>query len=126
MSCVNVYVHIVFGSKYRKPVLTKDLLQKVCLHIKENGEKKNLGIIMVNGYQDHIHCLLKLHNELSVSETARLIKGESAHWINKNQLTSHRFSWQGEYWANSISQTQLSRVKRYILNQQAKHKNPGL
>ena len=51
----------------------------------------------------------------------QLIKGESSFWINKNKLTSAKFEWQDEYFAVSISQSVIDRVRNYIKNQEEHH-----
>lgn len=52
----------------------------------------------------------------------QLIKGESSFWINKNQLTKEKFEWQDEYFAVSVSESQLYRVRNYIKNQEQHHR----
>ncbi len=44
----------------------------------------------------------------------RLLKGESSHWINKNQLCRGKFHWQDEYFAVSVSESLLPNVRKYI------------
>ncbi|RZL36911.1 MAG: hypothetical protein EOO96_06025 [Pedobacter sp.] len=39
------------------------------------------------------------------SKIAKLIKGESAHWINKNKLLPENFIWQDDYFAVSVSES---------------------
>jgi putative transposase len=51
-----------------------------------------------------------------------LIKGESAHWINKNKLCKEPFHWQDQYFAISVSESIVQRVRNYILNQENHHK----
>ena len=51
----------------------------------------------------------------------RLIKGESSHWINKNQLTSTKFGWQDEYFVASVSESNVASVRRYIARQEVHH-----
>jgi len=52
----------------------------------------------------------------------QLIKGESSFWINKNQLTKEKFSWQDEYFAVSVSESMIESVRNYIKNQEIHHK----
>lgn len=51
----------------------------------------------------------------------KLIKGESSYWINKNKLTQEKFEWQDEYYAASVSESLLDRVREYIKNQEEHH-----
>jgi len=52
----------------------------------------------------------------------QLIKGESSYWINKNQLTPQKFEWQDEYFAVSVSESGLEKVRDYIKNQEEHHR----
>ena len=47
----------------------------------------------------------------------QLIKGESACWINKESLTKQKLDWQDEYFAVSVSESVLDKVRDYIKNQ---------
>ena len=51
-----------------------------------------------------------------------MIKGESSFWVNKTQLCTQKFEWQDEYFAVSVSQSQLETVRNYIKNQEHHHR----
>ena len=122
MSFIKIYVHFVWLTKNRKPFLTDCIRNKVFKHIKENSIKKNIFIDHINGYKDHVHCLVSLNDELSIGKIAQLLKGESSFWINKNKLTKEKFAWQDEYFAIGICDDKLSIVRNYIANQEEHHK----
>jgi putative transposase len=50
-----------------------------------------------------------------------LIKGESSFWINKNKLTKEKFEWQDEYFAVSVSESVVDKVRDYIKKQEIHH-----
>jgi hypothetical protein len=52
----------------------------------------------------------------------QLIKGECSHWVNDNNLCKSKFDWQDEYYAVSVSQSIVKRVRQYIMNQEEHHK----
>jgi len=52
----------------------------------------------------------------------RLLKGESSHWINKNQICLGKFHWQDEYFAVSVSESLLPKVRKYIDSQEEHHR----
>jgi len=121
MSWVRIWVHLVFSTKNREPFLHKDIRKQVFQHIKDNAAKKGIYLDAVNGYSDHAHCLISLNKDLSISQTSQLIKGESSFWINQNKLTAGKFIWQDDYWAVSVSESHLQKVRRYIFNQEEHH-----
>ena len=52
----------------------------------------------------------------------RLLKGESSHWINKNQMCRGKFHWQDEYFAVSVSESLVPKVRKYIDSQEEHHR----
>jgi putative transposase len=124
MSWVKVYVHYVFSTKNRIPFLSsKEIRHKVYEHIIENAKEKDIWLDCVDGYHDHLHCLVSLGRTQTISDVARLIKGESSFWINKHKLTIGKFSWQDDYWAVGVSESDIVKVRNYIYNQEEKHKH---
>ncbi|WP_347216474.1 IS200/IS605 family transposase [Chryseobacterium sp.] len=122
MSFIKIYVHLVFSTRSRVPYLnTFDLRIKVWKHIKEYATEKGIFLDMINGYSDHCHCLISLGSDQNIEKVVQLLKGESSYWINKNQLTKDKFSWQDEYFAISVSETKLGAVRNYIKNQEKHH-----
>ncbi len=122
MSFVKIYVHFVWSTKNREPLLMDDIRGKVFNHIKENALSKNIYIDFINGYVDHVHCLISLNEELSIGKIAQLLKGESSHWINKSGLSKYHFQWQSEYMVIGVGDDKLQVVRQYIASQEEHHK----
>ena len=122
MSWVRVWLHIVFTTKNREPILSSKIRKNIFQHIKENAAQKDIWIDSINGYTEHVHCLLSLNKDQTISKVIQLIKGESSFWINKNNLTNTKFSWQDDYWVVSVSESHLKSVREYIHNQEDHHK----
>jgi len=122
MAYVRAWIHAVWGTKNREPYLTGDIRRKVINHIRENAMKKQIYIDSINGYTDHLHCLFGLSADISIAKTLQLIKGESAYWINKEKVTGMKFEWADEYFAVSVSESDLERVRSYINNQEEHHR----
>lgn len=123
MPIVKVYIHFVWSTKGRLPFLnSRELRIKVWKHIKENSAKKGVFIDHINGHSDHCHCLISLGIDQTIQKIMQLIKGESSYWINKNKLTQEKFEWQDEYFAVSVSESMLNKVRDYIRNQEEHHK----
>ena len=122
MALIKMYIHLVFSTKNRIPyLLTPELRVKVWKHIKSYASEKGIFLEMVNGYSDHCHCLISLGSNQNIEKIVQLIKGESSHWINKNNLTKEKFAWQEEYFAVSISESMIETVRNYIKNQEKYH-----
>jgi REP-associated tyrosine transposase len=122
MAYIRIWVHAVWGTKSRIPFLTKDVKKTVIEHIRENAKEKNIYIDSINGHIEHLHCLISLSQDQSISKVMQLIKGEASYWINKNNITAKKFEWADEYYAVSVSDSQVDRVRQYIKNQEEHHK----
>ncbi len=122
MSYVKVWIHAVWGTKNRVHVLTKETREQVTNHIRENARKKEIHIDRLNGPADHLHCLFALNADHSVAKALQLMKGESAHWANDVGVTPSKFQWANEYYAVSVSESSLNRVRAYIDGQDEHHR----
>lgn len=122
MPFVKVMIHAVWGTKNRFPFLLKEIRPTIYTHISDNAKTKGLYIDCLNGIEDHIHVLMGLNADISISKTLQLIKGESSYWINKQSLVQPSFEWADEYYAASVSESKLDDVRRYIYKQEEHHK----
>ena len=114
MSYIKVRLHFVWSTKNRKPFLTDEIRPKVFQHIRENAKAKGIFIDYINGYTDHVHCLISLAPDQTLKQIMQLIKGESSHWINKNNLCREKFAWQDDYFVVSVSEKFVDKVREYI------------
>lgn len=121
MPFLKIWIHFVWATKSRLPLLTKENRGVLFAHIKENGLQKGIHVDFVNGHIDHVHVLLSLNAVQTIAGIAQLLKGESAWWANKNNLFEQKISWQDEYFAMSVSESGVNNVREYIKNQEAHH-----
>lgn len=128
MPFIKVYIHFVWSTKNRYPFLaSKEIRLKLWNHIKDNAKEKGIFIDFINGYSDHCHCLVSLGVDQTIQKVMQLIKGESSFWINKQDLLADvpqsfgKFEWQDEYFAVSVSESVIDKVREYIKNQETHH-----
>ncbi|MDQ3551989.1 MAG: IS200/IS605 family transposase [Bacteroidota bacterium] len=122
MAFVKIMMHSVWSTKNRTPFLIKELRPVIIDHIRQNAKSKEIFIDRLNGYTEHLHCLFALNTDMTISKAMQLIKGESAFWINKQKLTKIKFEWADEYFAVSVSESMLDKVRAYIDRQEEHHK----
>ena len=115
-------IHFIWATKNRVPLITSDLKLQLLPHIKAQCLKKDIFLDTLNCLEDHIHLLISLGTEQTISKVAQLIKGESSFWINSSKLISSKFELQDEYIALSVSESGLDKVRQYIGNQEEHHK----
>jgi putative transposase len=83
MAYVKIWVHVVWATKRRERVLTAGFRRELIAHIHQNARQKDIWLNNLNGHDDHLHALIRLGTEQSISKVVQLLKGESAHWANR-------------------------------------------
>lgn len=76
--------------------------------------------IIINGMSDHVHLLISLPSNVSVSEAMRFVKANSSKWVS--QKFAKPFGWQKGYGAFSVSRSNVDAVVKYILDQEKHHR----
>lgn len=96
-----IHIHFVFVVKYRQgliSILWKNELYKYITGIVQNfGHKLDI----INGMPDHVHMLVGLRPNQSISDLMKTLKQHSSKWINNQKLLKVRFEWQEGYAAFS-------------------------
>ena len=116
-----IYIHVVFAVEGRQNLIApehNDELQKYITGIVSAQKHK---LIAVNNMPDHLHVLIGLRPDASLSQLVRDIKANCSRFINEKHWIMGRFSWQEGFGAFSYSRSQLGTVIRYIENQQKHH-----
>jgi putative transposase len=117
-----LYIHIVFAVKGRQNLIStiwKDEVYKYITGIITNKDQK---LIVINGMPDHVHILIGLKPDKSISDLVRDIKANSSKFINDKKWINGKFEWQTGFGAFSYSHSQLTNVINYIRNQEEHHK----
>lgn len=122
MPYIRIWIHLIFSTKNRDKLITKDLKPKLLNHIRENAKYKEIYIDFINCVDNHCHILISLGGSQSISKVVGLIKGESSNWINQNSLLKVKFAWQEEYIAVSVNESQVNKVRDYIKAQEEHHR----
>jgi len=122
MAYVKNWIHCVWCTKNHLQFLIGESKFLIIDHIRMNSKSKGIWIDVINGHMDHIHCLISLNPDQSLSKVIQLIKGESSFWINRNAITKNKFVWADEYYGVSVSESHIPIVREYIKNQEEHHK----
>lgn len=70
---------------------------------------------------DHVHILLGLNANASLSDVVRDIKAVSSKWVH-NEIGDRAFRWQEGYGAFTVSSSQRDNVRSYIARQEEHHR----
>lgn len=123
-SCFLLQYHMVFVTKYRKPVLEGPVKALVYRTIRDICEEKGLTILELNGEQDHVHILYEADPFTSPGELANIIKTKTSRYARKaygdTLLRQHYWKplfWSDSYFVTTVSENSLQVVQEYIKNQ---------
>lgn len=122
MSYVRIWVHVVFSTLNHEPWLSKEIRAKLFHHIRENCRAKDIYLDRIGGWSEHVHLLISLGREQNIAKVLMLIKGESAHWLNQQGFIRGKFRWQDDYFAISVSESLVRKVRSYIDGQEDHHR----
>lgn len=122
-SLTRIWLHIVWGTKDRYPYMAGETKYKIIKHLEQKFTDLESQVRIIDGTEDHLHSLILFHQNRSLNEVMKNVKGESSHWINQNGFFKTHFSWQIGYGAFSVSESQIKEVKHYIKNQVEHHKS---
>ena len=117
-----IYIQIVFTVKGRENLIKKtnrEELHKLITGIIKNRDQKLLSIFAM---PDHVHLLVGMKPNISISDLVRDIKAGSSKFINDSKWVNGKFNWQEGFGAFSYSKSQIDNVIKYILNQEEHHK----
>jgi REP element-mobilizing transposase RayT len=117
-----IYIQVVFAVKGRESLIHKEWEERLYQYITGIVRTKEQKLIAINGMPDHIHVFIGMKPSCCLSDLVREIKKSSNDFINENNLSRFRFSWQEGYGAFSYSHSQIDAVAKYILNQKEHHK----
>ncbi len=121
-SLVNNYIHIVFSTKHRVPMIAPPYEQE--LHSYLGGICKNLECqpIKIGGYTDHIHILCMLSKKIALMKLLEEVKSHSSKWMKTKDESLSNFYWQDGYGAFSVNPSEVDKVIAYISNRHEHYK----
>ena len=121
-SLVQIYVHLIFSTKHRQPLL-KDAEFRARTHAYLAGIARNLDspALIVGGVEHHVHLLVRLGKQIDVSQLIRELKRDSSKWIKDERPQLSDFYWQDGYGAFSVSPAHVDDLVAYITNQEEHH-----
>jgi REP element-mobilizing transposase RayT len=115
-----LYIHIVFAVKGRQNLISPNRKEEIYKYITGIITNKGQKLIAINGMPDHIHILIGLKPDKSISDLVRDIKSNSSKFINDKKWI--KFEWQTGFGAFSYNHSQLTNVINYIQRQEEHHK----
>jgi putative transposase len=95
----DIKYHIVWITKYRKPVLRGDVAERVRDLIREICKSTDVEIIKGHVSRDHVHIFVSVPPHISVSKLVQSIKGKTSRKMLMEYKNLSRTFWGRHIWA---------------------------
>lgn len=120
----NLTVHIVFVTKYRRPVIEKEMLIRLNEVFKSVCESWDSELLEFNGETDHVHLLVSYPPQKLLSSLIANLKATSSKTMwrefesNMNRTYwGKKVLWTGSYFVASCGGVTIDHLKNYVQNQ---------
>ena len=117
---LQLYVHLVFVTKYRDHLINDRVENQLHQFLWNKSVELNITPLMINGMQDHIHLLLKIPATITIASVVKNLKAPSSRYINEITKTDY-FEWSRGYGAFTVSKKDVNLIAQYIKNQKDHH-----
>ncbi|MEC4982520.1 MAG: IS200/IS605 family transposase [Oscillatoria sp. PMC 1068.18] len=121
-----LYLHCVWGTWDRLPLVSLDIREVVYGAIVNQCKQLKGYAIAIGGTEDHFHLLTSFPPTLTISELMNKVKGSSSHLVTHKLKPNEFFKWQGGYGAFTVSKYNIDQVANYIRNQELHHQQKSL
>ncbi|MDM9379736.1 IS200/IS605 family transposase [Chlorogloeopsis sp. ULAP01] len=123
----SIHLHVILVAKYRKDVITQDILSKLQEVLSRVCEKRKCMLLEFSGEENHVHLLIDFHPDNNISQLVGSLKSASSRIIRKEfQDYLKSFYWKAKdpsFWTDaysvvSVGGAPLEIVKEYIRAQE--------
>ena len=119
--------HIVWVTKYRKPVFLGDIEEDVRNYLLETLKSLDMDVIAMEVMPDHIHMLVDCRPQFYISDMIKIMKGNLARQMFLAYPELKKELWGGHLWnpsycAITVSDRSRDQVLAYIEGQKEKEK----
>lgn len=122
MAHVVLYYHIVWRTKRSEHTIAEAYERDLYAYILGYCKRKECKLIRIGGMPDHIHMLVSIRPDITVSEFVQVLKTESSKWMKSERGKFPRFEgWGNGYAAFTYCERDKDMIRNYIINQKAHH-----
>jgi putative transposase len=117
-----IHLHLVWVTKYRKPILRGEVGTRIREVIRRVCRDEDVEILKGSVSRDHVHLLLSIPPQVTISRLVQRVKGKSSHVVLNEFAHLRKVFWGRHVWARgyfccSSGNVTDEVVKEYIANQ---------
>ena len=122
-----MHAHLVFVTKYRRNVFTKEILEALNPIFDAVCKDFNATLVEFDGEDDHVHLLVNYPPKVAISKLVNSLKGVSSLLIRKMDYPCIKKKlwgsalWSPSYFAASCGGAPIAIIRAYIEQQRSPH-----
>ena len=116
-----IYIQAVFAVEGRQSLIASEHKVEIYKYMTTVIQTQKNKVMAINGMPDHVHLLIGMNPDIALSDLVRDVKAASSRLINDNRWFRGQLNWQRGYGAFSYSKSQVSKVAKYIEDQERHH-----
>lgn len=126
-SIYDLKYHVVFCTKYRYRILTGAVAIRTRELIREICSANYVDIVSGSMSPDHVHLLLSVPPNISLSKILQYIKGKSSRKLLQENESLRKKYWGQHLWARgyfavTVGNVNAEEIQKYIEEQEMHHK----
>jgi putative transposase len=90
-----IHLHLVWTTKYRKPVMVEEVGRRVRELIRQVCEREEVRILKGHVSKDHVHVFVSIPPQVTISRLMQRLKGRSSHTLMMEFAHLRRTFWGG-------------------------------
>jgi REP element-mobilizing transposase RayT len=120
-SLSQIYVHLIFSTKHRQPLLFSPVREHMHAYLAAVLNNQDSPALEVAGTSDHVHALFRLSKSISLAKTVEEVKTSSSKWVKTQGHGLGSFHRQSGYGGFSEGPAKVEGVAEYTTQQEAHH-----
>jgi len=121
-SLSQLYVHLIFSTKHREPMLLSPLREHLHAYLAAVFNNQDSPALKVGGMSEHVHAFFRLSKNFSLAKIVEEVKTSSSKWVKTQGSAFANFHWQSGYGGFSVSAADVGEVVEYIAQQETHHR----
>ena len=113
-----IYLQIVFAVEGRQNLIRRENKEELHKYITGVVTDRQQKLLAIHCMPDHTHMLVGIRPSMALSDLVHDVKIAATNFVNQKAWVIGRFRWQEGFGAFSYGHSQLTRIIRYIQNQE--------
>ena len=122
----DIKYHIVWITKYRKPVLSGEVAERLRELVRQICMADEITIVKGHVSKDHVHILVSSPPSISVSKIVQKLKGTTSYKLLREFATLHKKFWGHHLWARGYFVATTGTVTDKVIMEYIENQDVGV